>query len=307
MRYNPGMTANRKSLIFAVALTLLTFAPAGNAQGPGRQQQPPAAPGAAAGVTEGITIGTAASDADIERSVPMFCPPREILRGKDGKISGCSKCPTGTDFYGTGDRSQWELRDGTMWGHFTSASAENLIVSGFGCDSHAHNFGGSYVFTRRAGKLRLLKYDPALFVGDCHAFPFPDRRDFLVCKGGWVGQGDASGYIVLTVFDATGESKDSKVMTVMDTTGTCGEGSSAVVQSSEVKDIKFSTKENGELTGIKVTATLGNIPCNQISASRKSGATPASVKTYDIEFAFDGKQFHVAPQSKSIQALFEKD
>jgi hypothetical protein len=295
LRYNPGMNLKQRLFVTAAVLAALAFAPIGRAQG------------VAAGTSAGIVPGAAASDAEIERAVALICPPRDTIRGKDGQISGCRTCPKGTDFSGTGDRSQWELRSGTMWGHFTSASAENLLVSGFNCDSHANNFGGSYLFTQKTGKLRILKYEPALFAADCHAFPFSDGRDFLVCKRGWYGQGEGTGTVVVTSFDAAGESNDTNLFTVTDTTGTCAEGSSNSVQSSEIKDIKFSKKETGELTGMTVTATLGKIRCNQTAALQKGNATPASLKTYDIEFTFDGRQFRVAPQSKAIQALFEKD
>ena len=209
--------------------------------------------------------------------------------------------------FGTGVRSEWELRSGTMWGHFTSSSAENLLVTGFGCDSHANNFGGSYVFTRKAGRLRILKYDPALFVEDCHVFPFSDGRDFLVCKSGWFGQGEGTGYIYLATFDATGEDKQTRLFMVKDTTGECGSNSTGAVQSSDIKDIKFATKENGELTGMTVTATLGNIRCSERDAAKKGSSPPASLKTYEIEFTFDGKQFHATPATKAALAHFDQE
>ncbi len=206
--------------------------------------------------------------------------------------------------YGTGVRSEWELRSGTMWGHFTSPNAENLLVTGFGCDSHANNFGGSYMFTRKAGRLRLLKYDPALFVDDCHVFPYADGRDFLVCKGGWFGMGEGTGWVFVATFDATGEDKDTTLFMVKDTTGTCGSDPAQVVHSSDITDLKFSTKENGELTGM--TMMLGNIRCSQVGELQKGKTAPASLKTYEIEFTFDGKSFHVTPQSRKSLALFEE-
>ncbi len=234
----------------------------------------------------------------------MFCPKREILRGKDGKISGCSRCPTGTDMFGTGARTEWELRSGTMWGHFTSSSAENLLISGFGCDSHAHNFGGSYVFTRRAGRLRLLKYDPALFMDQCRVFPFDDGRDFLVCNGEWGGQGEAESYVDSEVFDGSGKGTETVVFRTMDTTGTCDDDGSVVVKESAIKKVQYATKETGELSGVSVTATLGNVRCSQVGDTSKGETPPASLKTYEIEFTFDGKLFHVAPESRNALTLF---
>jgi hypothetical protein len=209
--------------------------------------------------------------------------------------------------FGTGVRSEWELRSGTMWGRFTSPTAENLLVSGFGCDSHANNFGGSYVLTRKAGKFRILKYDPALFVEDCHVFPYSSGRDFLVCKSGWFSQGEGTGYIYVATFDATGADKETRLFMVKDSTADCGSDSTRTVQSSDIKDIKFATNQNGELTGMTVTATLGNIRCSQKDAAKKSSTPPPSLKTYEINFTFDGKLFHVTPQSKAALAHFEQE
>lgn len=297
------MILRRNIFVFAVILASCTFALTAKAQGAGGQSMPPATPSA----TAGITPGAAASDADIESAVPLFCPPKQILRDKNGKISGCKTCPKGTEMFGTGVRSEWELRSGAMWGHFTSPTAENLLVTGFGCDSHASNFGGSYIFTRKAGKLRILKYDPALFVDECHTFPFADGRDFFVCKSGWFGQGEGTGYIYLATFDATGEDKQIRLFMVKDTTEECGSGSSGNAQSSDIKDIKFATNQNGELTGMTVTATLGNIRCSEKDAAKKGSSPPASLKTYEIEFTFDGKLFHVTPQSIAALAHFDQE
>ena len=303
MRYNRGMAVFQKGFVLAAAtLVLLTFAPASEAQSTAAKQ-PAASGGPQLAPSSTITPGAAASDSDIELAVPIFCPKREILRGKDGKISGCAKCPTGTDMFGTGVRTEWELRSGTMWGHFTSPTAENLVVTGYGCDSHAHNFGGSYVFSRRAGRLRLLKYDPALFMDQCHAFAYPDGRDFLVCKGGWFGMGQGSEFVFVASFDAAGADKDTTLITMTDTTGTCGSSPAQIVHSSDISDLKFSTKENGELTGF--TTTLGTIRCSDVGDPKKVKSPPPSLKNYEIEFTFDGKLFHATPEARKALALFE--
>jgi hypothetical protein len=297
------MISGRRIFIVAAAFASLTLTLRASAQGTRGQSQSSPSPATIGGIKPGAT----ASESDIESAVTLFCPQKQILRDKNGKISGCKTCPKGTEMFGTGVRSEWELRSGTMWGHFTSATADNLLVTGFGCDSHSNNFGGSYVFTRKAGKLRILKYDPALFVEDCHVFPFSDGRDFLVCKSGWFGQGEGTGYIYLATFEATGEDKQARLFMVKDTTGECGSNSNVVVQSSDINDIKFATKENGELTGMTVTATLGNIRCNQREALKKGGSPPASLKTYEIEFTFDGRLFRATPGSKAALAHFEEE
>jgi hypothetical protein len=140
---------------------------------------------------------------------------------------------------------------------------------------------------------------------DCHAFPYEDGRDFLVCKGGWFGMGEGTGYVFHAAFGATGEDKDTTLFTVKDTTGTCGSDPAQVVHSSDITDLKFSTKENGELAGF--TGTLSTIRCSQVGDSQKGKTPPAPLKAYEIEFTFDGKLFHVTPGSRAALAIFEAD
>jgi hypothetical protein len=295
MRYNPGMNSRQKIIAVAAVFALLTFAPAGKAQGAGGQLQPPNAAGANP------------RTADIEHAVALLCPQKDLLRSKSGSISGCRTCPIGTDFRGDGS-SQWEFRKATF-GHFTSPTADNLLVDGFNCDSHASNFGGTYVFTFTSGRARLLKYAQGLHTEECKKFLYPDGREFLVCRGGWSGQGENVSYVYSAVFDAVGKDMQTMVFTTTDTCATCSEDGSVVVKESAVKDVRYATKDSGELTGFTITASLEKRKCSQFLSSADPKKAPAlkPAKTYEIEFIFDGKQFHVAPQSKAIQALFEKD
>src|SRR5277367_2879301 len=141
----------------------------------------------------------AASSADVEAAVAILCKPSDINRSKTGAISGCKACPKGTDFWGQ-NMGAWDLGQTTV-GHFTSANDADLILGGFNCDSHAQNFGGSFIFSTSSGKPKLLKYDQGLITDDCHKFPFADGREFLVCKGGWSGQGESDASIFLAKFD----------------------------------------------------------------------------------------------------------
>jgi hypothetical protein len=63
--------------------------------------------------------------------------------------------------------------------------------------------------------------------------------------------------------------------------------------------MKFSAKDSGELTRLTITATNGTLSCAQAKVKPEPGKEPASMKTYEIEFLFDGKQFTVAPGSKA--------
>ena len=230
--------------------------------------------------------------ADIEAAVSLICKTKDIKRRKDGKVDGCRTCPEGTDFHGEG-QSEWQMYAETP-GHFTSAQDDNLILDGTGCDSHANNLGGSFVFKIVAGKARLVRYNPGLITDECHKFDFTDGRNYLICRGGWFGQGEADATVFMAIFDAIGKGVVSNLISVRDTTGTCGD-SPQLVRESDIKEIEFSPADSAQITGLTITATFGNVRCSQVEAKSKK----PMVKSYEIEYVFDGKRFKVTPASRA--------
>ena len=240
--------------------------------------------------------------ADIEAAVAAICAPADIIRSNNGSASGCKKCPVGTQFHGE-NMGEWELRK-AITGHFTSPTADNLMIDGFNCDSHSENFGGTFVFSMSAGKPRLLKYDMGLITENCNKFRYADGREFLVCRGGWSGQGEFDANVFLARFDAAGKDSQTTIFRTSFTIGPCGDSSSGSVEGSDIKDIKFTAKDSGELSGITITATNGSLSCAQAKVKPVPGKEPPSMKTYEITFLFDGKQFTVAPASKAALRAF---
>jgi hypothetical protein len=244
----------------------------------------------------------AGNQADVEAAVLLLCKPTDIIRSKNGNASGCKACPKGTDFFGQ-NMGEWELRN-SLSGHFTSAQDNELIVGGFNCDSHANNFGGSFIFSMKTGKPRLLRYDSGSITDTCHKFIYMDGREFLVCRGGWSGQGMNDSNVFLTRFDATGKNADTIIFGTSDATANCGDDAKTKVPSSGIKDIKFSSKDSGELSGMTITATFGQVTCGEVNTKRAPGKEFPSVKTYELHYNFDGKQFTIAPESKAALRAF---
>jgi hypothetical protein len=244
------------------------------------------------------TASAGVKAADIEAAVSRICAPKDIKRGKDGGIDGCRKCPMGTGFRGDG-ASSWDLYAETP-GHFTSAQTDNLLLSGTGCDPHADNFGGSFVFAIDAGKVKLLRYNQGLITDQCHKFAFADGHDYLICRGGWGGQGEADAYIFMATFDAAGKGAPSTLLSTRDTTGECSDPSQ-MERKSDIVDIRFTPADSAQITGLTITATLGQVRCSTVaSAAKADTAKPdTKVKSYDVEFVFDGKHFYVTPASRA--------
>jgi hypothetical protein len=245
-----------------------------------------------------------ANTADIEAAVALLCKPADITRSKIGSITGCNTCPKGTDFYSQ-NMGGWYFGAATA-GHFTSAHDDNLILDGSNCDSHASSWGGSFVFSMISGKPKRLRYDRSLRTDQCHKFPYADGHDFLVCKGGWSGQGEFDASFFLARFDATGKDTQAVIFRTRNTSGSCA-GAGESVEGSDIKDAKFDAKDSAELTSMTITATNGTLTCAQAKAKKASGKDPASMKTYEIQFLFDGKQFTVATASRAALRLFPQD
>lgn len=246
------------------------------------------------------TASAGAKAADIEAAVSLICPASKRTRAKDGRVSGCRACPRGTDFVGDAS-SSWQLTAETP-GHFAGAKEENLLLSGTGCDSHANNFGGTFVFALQAGKVRLVRYDQGLITDECRMFTFADGRDGLVCRGGWSGQGESDFSMNVLSFGATGKETAQTLISGSDSTGMCGDDRSQEVQMSDIKDFRLATKPGtpAAVTGLMVTATLGKVKCGQLQGN----TMPSAVRTYAIAFVFDGKQFTVAAASRAALARF---
>jgi hypothetical protein len=236
----------------------------------------------------------------VAAAMTMLCSNSATSRGKDGGINGCTGCPNGTDFQG-GEIDSWALY-GINEGHFTSPQDDVLILDGAGCDSHAQNWGGSLVFTVTAGQPKLLRYDKGLRTNQCTKLSYANGQDFLVCRSGWGGQGEAYDNVMVSRFDATGKDKTADVLRTEDTTGTCAPNfDSTVIQMSGISAIHFTPRDSGVVTGMTVTVAYGKPTCAQYADAFDKKTTPAAVKPYQIEFTFDGKQFSVAAKS---QALF---
>jgi hypothetical protein len=266
---------------------------------------PSACPGQAPNAPALNTASAGVRPADIEAAVAAICPAADVTRSKTGGAHGCRVCPEGTDSHGLGF-GNWEMYAETP-GHFTSPQADNLILYGTQCDSHASNYGGSFIFAIESGKARLLKYDKGLTTGECYKFAYPDGRDFLICRSGWSGQGEAFGTIEMDSFNAGGDAISTKLITTHDTTGTCGDAPVEVAQESDVTDIKPSLNASGAITGLTLTARLGDVKCSDVNSDQNKNRLAAHVRFYRIEFLFDGKNFNVAPASRAALNRFTTD
>ncbi|MGC1687238.1 MAG: hypothetical protein WA734_16550 [Candidatus Acidiferrales bacterium] len=160
------------------------------------------------------------------------------------------------------------------------------------------------MFALKSGAARLLKYDQGLVTEQCHKFAYADSRDFLVCRGGSTFQGESTTIIFMAYFDASGKATIAKLISASDTNNTC------------LGDIKFSPAKSGisetpaksvEIIGLAITAMQGTTDCAAAQNDAEVGKLPRSVKSYEIEFLFDGKCFNVATASRPALKSFDSN
>lgn len=243
---------------------------------------------------------------DIETAVGAICKTGDITRSATGELTGCRVCPKETTDSLSASTGGWKLNAVTA-GHFTSASSAELLLGITGCEPHAMNFGGSFLFARKGGKVRVVKYERGEITDRCHKFAYADGRDYLICQQGWTGQGETFDNVVVMSFNSGEETESTNLLRTEDTTMTCRPAMPTFVQKSAIVGIQFIPQDSAQITGFTVNATLGNIPCSQAHRKPMSPRWEAAVKSYSIEFLFDGKRFRVAQGSKAALQRFAKN
>ncbi len=236
------------------------------------------------------------------------CPGHVVL----GKNVECNiACPEFTDFKGTDP--PWTLGRITR-GHFLSPTSDDAALSMEGCESHAYNFGGTILLTRKAGKWTLLWYKGGVPTTNCHRGKLQSGREILICLGAWGGQGNV--WTDLYVEDLSApkpglmSGNGGAIFEVFDSSLTCGEfgeeSKPLPLKRDYIERVTFQNAADGTLRGLSVFARYGeqNMTAEQVKACideripgrphRGLNFNPPT-KPYRVDFKFDGKQLvHVS-------------
>lgn len=282
------------------------------------------APSAARAQSTGMALRESAkqaSPAQIAQAAAQLCPPNTIVRGSDGRVTGCRYCPAGTEFHGFFKNGPWGIDQATI-GHFLSSASSSIMVDGTGCDPHSNNFGGTYVFSLQAGRPKLLRYNPGLMTSPCRQLRLRNGRDFLVCEGEGGAQGYVTRYIYSVRFAPDGKGSHTFLFMTHDTVRMCGETvegkPDGPIQRSRIIAVNFpGINADGApglsvTTAMAITATLGRKSLSAkereacLGVAGRYAAPVVPVKTYRINYVFDGFTFQPTPASRKNLKLFDK-
>jgi hypothetical protein len=242
---------------------------------------------------------------DIAELLPIAC--------EDGKVEGnsCSKCPNSSP-------GSWFVRSLTL-GHFSSPTSEEAIITSGNCYDTMPGMGISVLLGKRNGKWTKLEDSLASQSDVCTLRHQTSGRDYLTCESTHYSR-DGEVTQTLGTMTVANEAMDFHLLfTAVDNTASCFV--QGLVEKAEIKDIDFRDLNGDGLDDISITATYGSFKmtnrlreqCSAAFADRvqttgtgtKPYPEPAAIKTYKIQFLFDGLTYHLTPASLAAAQLFD--
>ncbi len=256
------------------------------------------------GVARPESSSAFASQEQTIAALNVICPDGKVAFSKNGKAAGCRQCPRGTSFRSDASDTGivWTLQRATL-GHFTSGTADELLVSGRGCEPHVYNFGGTYLLRGSTASWNLVRYNQGIIADRCIKVHARDGRDLPVCRDQDAHQGEQEDLVYLLRFDGAGEGKMEMIFEAVDTTGACPPASVGEVQQSSIDRVTYPDL-NGDgradlvievSFGKKRNASYDQDACYKAANSDRAGAVQAffrvPIRHYRLEFLFDGTKF----------------
>ncbi len=204
----------------------------------------------------------------------------------------CTVCPSYTDFQGS-NHDSFDLQ-AVYPGHFSTTSAEQLLLALAGCESHASGLGGSILLTGDGAgwkKSGYFKGDSAL---KCLTFRARDDFDRLVCFAGDGHFGTAAYWINAVSYKDGSRHAEPLLQDI----GTNMGGGSPVAGYCYEQDItKFEKLSSGTGFMVVVKQTRGLAPAGEGSCG-ETEIRMEPTETVNLNFQFDGDHFALAPESK---------
>ena len=239
-----------------------------------------------------------------------------------GKTMKCSTgCARYTDFGRFGDTEfDWSLVRVTR-GHFLSPTSEDAVLWMEGCESHASNWGGTLLLTREADRWKKVWYRSGLVTDQCHKVALVDGREILVCIGRAAAQGNVgTDLYVEDLLHPTevlmADKGDAAFFGLYDDTLTCGDGQGRTFRADPITRAfiqKVEFKSDGK--ELSVTAAHGKRRMTKEDAAaceaeggpgnKRTSRFLPPVKTYQIDFVFDGHTYKIAPGSEAAARVFQ--
>jgi hypothetical protein len=221
----------------------------------------------------------------------------ELICPGEAGASSCAVCPHEMAF----SDQRWGLRSITF-GHFVSPASEDVLISGFGCESHADGNSGSFLLTNDGSSWRKIRYLQGTNAFDCKKLTGSDNRDRLVCAADDMHQGVGDSYLYLldpgrdpAALDPLDDtSRGVSFFAVDDSLGGCVTYPKGFVQSGSIDRVEFAALPALHHVRIVVFARLGKamVPDAVLQKACESGIPDLKLATVlrRFEFIFNGSK-----------------
>jgi|GEM_PF-1198676 len=254
-------------------------------------------------VCSSLTLFAPALAASHSSQKPTLKQAKELMAGvcSSGATTGaCSPCPGFADS-GFDDGMTLEA---VTYGKFLKGKDTYALLDLSGCEPHVNNFGGS-VLLRWQGLTRwkFVKYAPGYRTENCLKYPAQDGRDLLLCEAGYAGMGTVISSLLLEDLSQK-EAAGQQLFSTSDSSGACLE-SGSVQELLEWKQIKLNGDRYPDLratvkSGVYTRDTTQKDACSVVL---KAG----SVRTYTLEYSFDGAKFTPTQATRGFLKQLLKD
>ncbi len=242
---------------------------------------------------------------DVAQLLPIAC--------EGGKVDGnsCSKCPNS-------DQGPWFVRSLTI-GHFSSPTSEEAIITSGNCYDTMPGMGIGVLLGKRNGKWTKLEDFLASQSDVCTLRKQRSGREFLTCESTHYPREGPIEHTLGTVAVENDALVSHLLFTAADSSYYCNV--QGLSEKAEIKDIDFRDLNGDGLEDISITATYGSFKmtsrlreqCVAAYEDRiqttgtgvKPFPQPPVIKTYKIQFLFDGTAYELTPRSRAAAELFD--
>jgi hypothetical protein len=227
--------------------------------------------------------------------------------GKKGPIYGCRVCPKFTSEAGQGTNDSFPALQiyHVLPGSFTRPGAVETVVEVNGCEAHVNNFGGTVLLEKVGPRWKFKRYVPGE-IGLNRAYKLKQGRTLALYQGGWTGQGETVVWLGTYDFASPVAHAWQKLITLHDSTANAC--SATTVTSSGIDSLKLEDLDHDGVLDLRVFVHWGNVKVPKaFQGNCDKDFTPGKVPVREIDFLFDGKQFHVAPASRKEFKLVSQE
>jgi len=231
-----------------------------------------------------------------------------ICDGKTDK-GRCDTCPGSSE---PGNNGGGFSLGRVILGHFLAPNSSDAFATISGCEQMHASIGWGFLLTRRPAKWEKLEEVLGLELDHCHRMRFRTGRQLLICEDYRMQQFNLT-HSVTAVF-ARGQSIVFRnLLSATDTTRYCYPQDRRP-QKALIDKIEFRGQNTGGIKEISFTASFGTLPdserrqqlCQQAEKGKPGVRRPEPklMKTYRIEYLFDGQRFTLTKDSQAPAKLF---